>query len=285
MTREPAGPVGFDLDLTLIDSQPAIMAAWRELARETGARIDLDSITTRMGIKLEDEVARWFASVTATRPRPATAGITCGSPRISTTPLPGAAEALAAVRRAGERVIIVTAKHPVSVGPSLVARGWRPTTCTAHVYGPEKAAVLSEVGAAVYVGDAPADMGAAIAADTHAVGVTTGSFSAADLLAAGAAAGPGLAAGVPVLVCRPPHRLGGPILTGRSPKWPWGPGRAAGHAGVTVTAEPRRGSAAMTAQAPMRHHPLPHPALPHPALPRPALPHPALPRPALPRPG
>ena len=46
--------------------------------------------------------------------------------------------------------------------------------------------MLSEVGAAVYVGDAPADMGAAIAADAHAVGVTTGSFSAADLLAAGA---------------------------------------------------------------------------------------------------
>ena len=43
LTRKPAGPVGFDLDLTLIDSQPAIMAAWSELARETGARIDLDS--------------------------------------------------------------------------------------------------------------------------------------------------------------------------------------------------------------------------------------------------
>ena len=46
--------------------------------------------------------------------------------------------------------------------------------------------MLSEVGAAVYVGDAPADMGAAITADAHAVGVTTGSFRAADLVAAGA---------------------------------------------------------------------------------------------------
>ena len=34
--RSMAGPVGFDLDLTLIDSQPAILAAWAEVARETG---------------------------------------------------------------------------------------------------------------------------------------------------------------------------------------------------------------------------------------------------------
>ena len=186
LTRKPAGPVGFDLDLTLIDSQPAIMAAWRELARETGACIDLGSITTRLGIKLEEEVARWFPSGDRDE---AAASYRRHYLRLApdlTTPLPGAAEALAAVRRAGERAIIVTAKHPISVGPSLVAAGLEADGLYAHVYGPEKAAVLSEVGAAVYVGDAPADMGAAIAADAHAVGVSTGSFKAADLLAAGA---------------------------------------------------------------------------------------------------
>ena len=182
----PAGPVGFDLDLTLIDSQPAIIAAWRELARETGARIDLDSITARMGVKLEDEVARWFPAGDRDE---AAASYRRHYVRLApdlTAPLPGAAEALAAVRRAGERAIIVTAKHPISVGPSLAAAGLQADGLYAHVYGPEKAAVLSEVGAAVYVGDAPADMGAAIAASAHAVGVTTGSFSATDLLAAGA---------------------------------------------------------------------------------------------------
>ena len=90
------------------------------------------------------------------------------------------------MRRAGERALIITAKHPVSVGPSLVAAGLEADDLYTHVYGPEKAAVLTQVGAAVYVGDAPADMGAATAAGACAVGVTTGSFSAADLLAAGA---------------------------------------------------------------------------------------------------
>jgi phosphoglycolate phosphatase len=185
-TRGTAGPVGFDLDLTLIDSQPAILAAWTEVARETGTRIDLDSVTRRLGIKLEDEVACWFPSAE----RDAAAATYRRhyvrlAPQL-TTPLPGAAEALAAVRRAGERALIITAKHPVSVGPSLVAAGLEADDLYTHVHGPEKAAVLAQVGAAVYVGDTPADMGAAIAAGARAVGVTTGSFSAADLLAAGA---------------------------------------------------------------------------------------------------
>ena len=185
-TRGSAGPVGFDLDLTLIDSQPAILAAWAEVARETGARIDLDSVIRRLGIKLEDEAAFWFPAgerdaATATYRR----HYVRLAPQL-TTPLPGAAEALAAVRRAGERALIITAKHPVSVGPSLTAAGLEADDLYTHVYGPEKAAVLTQVGAAVYVGDAPADMGAATAAGAHAVGVATGSFSAAELMAAGA---------------------------------------------------------------------------------------------------
>ena len=56
----PVGPVGFDLDLTLIDSRPAILAAWEHLAQETGVAIDLTAVDARMGLKLEDEAAYWF---------------------------------------------------------------------------------------------------------------------------------------------------------------------------------------------------------------------------------
>jgi phosphoglycolate phosphatase len=186
LIRSAAGPVGFDLDLTLIDSQAAILAAWAEVARETGVHIDPDSVTRRLGIKLEDEAAFWFPA----GERGAAADVYRRhyvrlAPGL-TTPLPGAAEALDAVRKAGERAIVITAKHPVSVGPSLLAAGLEPDDLYTHVYGPEKAAVLAQVGAAAYVGDAPADMAAAVQAGVHAVGVATGSFSAADLRAAGA---------------------------------------------------------------------------------------------------
>jgi phosphoglycolate phosphatase len=54
------------------------------------------------------------------------------------------------------------------------------------VHGPEKAMVLTSVGAAVYVGDTPADMAAAVTAGARPVGVVTGSFTGDELRAAGA---------------------------------------------------------------------------------------------------
>ncbi|HXW47393.1 MAG TPA: HAD hydrolase-like protein [Streptosporangiaceae bacterium] len=181
-----AGPVGFDLDMTLIDSRPAIMAAWQAVAAETGVRIDLAEVDTRMGIKLEDEVAFWFAET-----EHASAAAAYRRHYVALAPaltglLPGAAEALAAVRQAGERAVIITAKHAVSVQPSLASVDLVPDEVFTHVHGPEKAAVLARLAAAAYVGDTPADMAAARDAGAVAVGVATGSFPAAELRASGA---------------------------------------------------------------------------------------------------
>ena len=178
--------IGFDLDMTLIDSRPAILAAFAELARETGTDIDLTAVDSRLGIKLEDEVAYWFPE----RERAAAAaGYRRHYVRLAaehTQALPGAAEALAAVRAAGDRAVVITAKHPVSVGPSLRAAGLTVDELVAHVHGPEKAAVLRRLAAIAYVGDTPPDMAAATTAGVRAVGVSTGSFSGRELYEAGA---------------------------------------------------------------------------------------------------
>jgi phosphoglycolate phosphatase len=182
----PARPVGFDLDLTLIDSRPAILAAWTEVARETGVAIDLAAIDQRMGLKLEDEAAFWFP---ADEVSPAAAVYRRHYVRLApdmTAALPGARESLAAVRAAGAAPVVITAKHPVSVGPSMQAAGLTVREIFTLVHGPEKAAVLARIRAVAYVGDTPADMMAARSAGTWAVGVPTGSFAAADLLTAGA---------------------------------------------------------------------------------------------------
>jgi phosphoglycolate phosphatase len=181
-----AGAVGFDLDLTLINSRPAIMAAWRAVAEETGVRIDPAAVDSRMGIKLEDEVEFWFPA------EQAEGAAACYrrhyiqlAPKL-TTLLPGAADAVAAVRAAGERAVIITAKHQVSVEPSLAAVKLDADEVFTHVHGPEKAVVLERLAAAAYVGDTPADMAAARTARVTGVGVSTGSFPASDLQAAGA---------------------------------------------------------------------------------------------------
>ena len=181
-----SGPVGFDLDMTLINSRPAILASFAEVARETGNPIDLDAVDRRLGVKLEDELAFWFPPEQVA---PAAGVYRRHYLRLAepmTTVLPGAHEALAAVRAAGQRAVIITAKHQVSAEPSLRAAGLVADELFTLVHGPEKAAVLRRLGAVAYVGDTPPDMAAARQAGVRAVGVATGSFDASDLELAGA---------------------------------------------------------------------------------------------------
>jgi phosphoglycolate phosphatase len=187
MTALPAPPpVGFDLDMTLIDSRRAIMTSFAGVAADTGVAIDPAGVDSRLGIKLHDELAHWFAP-----------GEIENAVRIYrahylrllgplTTLLPGAAEALAAVRASGASAVVITAKPEVTARLSLDGVGLAADEIFADAHGPEKAAVLAALGAAVYVGDTPADMQAALAAGARAVGVATGSFSASALRAAGA---------------------------------------------------------------------------------------------------
>ena len=172
--------------MTLIDSRPAILASFAGLARDTGTAIDLAAVDRRLGLKLEDELVFWY-------PPDQRAAAADGYRRHYvqlaarlTTALPGALEAIAAVRAAGQRAVIITAKHPISVEPSLRATGITADEVYTFVHGPEKAVVLRRLAAAVYIGDSPPDMAAAVDAGAYAVGVATGSFSRDDLAAAGA---------------------------------------------------------------------------------------------------
>jgi len=180
------GPVGFDLDMTLIDSRPAILASFAGLARDTATVIDLTAVDRRLGIKLEDELVFWYPPEQRTAAAQTYRRHYVRLAAQMTTALPGAHEALAAVRAAGERVVIITAKHPISVEPSLRAVGISGDELYTLVHGPEKAAVLRRLQAAVYVGDTPPDMAAAVQAGVRAVGVATGSFDVSDLERAGA---------------------------------------------------------------------------------------------------
>jgi phosphoglycolate phosphatase len=148
--------------------------------------IDPAEVDRRMGIKLQDELAYWFPPDQVE----AAVGIyrTYYASLLTelTTRMPGAEQALAAVRAAGARVVVITAKYGVTAQLSLDSTGLAADELFSEVHGAEKAAVLAAVGAGVYVGDTPPDMHAAVTAGVPAVGVTTGSFSADELRAAGA---------------------------------------------------------------------------------------------------
>ena len=195
----PLAPVGFDLDLTLIDSRDAILGSFEAVAAETGVAIDRAGVLSRLGIKLEDELSHWFppGEVTEAVRIYRAHYLTLLAPL--TRLLPGAAESLAAVRATGARAYVITAKAENPARLSLESVGLAPDELISDAHGPEKGAVLKEIGAAVYVGDTPADMAAAAMASAYAVGVTTGSFGEAELRAAGAEAVIGSLADFPAL--------------------------------------------------------------------------------------
>ena len=136
-------PVGFDLDMTLIDSRAAILGSFAGVAAETGVAIDPAGVDRRLGIKLEDELAHWMPPEAI---EPAMAIYRTHYLRLAgplTRLLPGARESLAAVRAAGARAIVVTAKFEATARLSLDALGLVPDAVFGGVHGPEKAAVLT----------------------------------------------------------------------------------------------------------------------------------------------
>ena len=52
--------VGFDLDMTLIDSRPGIAATYRALSAQTGVHVDTDLVVSRLGPPLRAEMRESF---------------------------------------------------------------------------------------------------------------------------------------------------------------------------------------------------------------------------------
>ncbi|AEW94782.1 MULTISPECIES: HAD family hydrolase [Streptomycetaceae] len=178
--------VGFDLDMTLIDSRPGIKATYEELSRLTGTYIDAALAVTRLGPPLDDELANWFPpeEIPAVADRYRELYVTHA---IESTPaMPGAAEAIAAVRQAGGRTVVVTAKHQPNAQLHLDHLGIRPDALIGRLWAEAKGEALRAHGAAVYVGDHVGDVRGARTAGALSVAVATGPCDAAELRAAGA---------------------------------------------------------------------------------------------------
>ncbi|MFF0449111.1 HAD family hydrolase [Streptomyces sp. NPDC004609] len=181
-----APTIGFDLDMTLIDSRPGIHAAYVALAEETGTWIDADLAVTRLGPPLEQELAHWFPDDRIQAMGDRYREIYPAYAIEPTLALPGAHEAVAAVREAGGRAVVVTAKHEPNAKLHLAHLGIEPDAVIGWLWAEGKAEALREHGASVYVGDHIGDVRGAHTAGALSVAVPTGPCSADELRAAGA---------------------------------------------------------------------------------------------------
>ena len=180
--------VGFDLDLTLVDSHERIISAYIRALADLGVQVSSQELEPHLGMPLAHTAAAVGAAVDADAlvllyrhyyDEP-------DAPR--TLPMAGAIAALACVRAAGGRTVVVSAKFTPAVHKALAEAGL--TELVDVVYGElfarDKASALIAEGAWIYVGDHPGDMAAARTAGACGVGVTTGANDKAALLAAGA---------------------------------------------------------------------------------------------------
>ena len=171
--------------MTLIDTVPGFAATLIALGDEIGVEFPVDDITNRLGPPLEMLFADHLPAELIDR-----AGDRFRElyPTHAIEPvgyLPGAQDALAAVRRRGGRIVVVTGKFPRNAQLHVDHLGMDIDVLEGWVWGIGKAEVLRREGAQIYVGDHIHDVEGALAADALSVSVVTGGCTAQELAAAG----------------------------------------------------------------------------------------------------
>ena len=180
--------IGFDLDMTLVDSADAIVDSVRHTCREYGVEIDEAHVRAGVGLPLERVFPDYIPDVPYAealeiyRARYLSHGLAMQEL------LPGAREALEVVVADGCTILVVSAKKDSHVRAVLEQVG------LAHLvrdvvgerFAETKSDALREADAKVYVGDHVGDVLGARGAGAYAVAVATGPTSREALVEAGA---------------------------------------------------------------------------------------------------
>lgn len=177
---------GFDLDLTLVDSADGIAATFVQASAGVGVAIEPADVRPLIGLPLEDTMRRLVPdqkidqAVRLYRELYPSVGVPVS------VALPGAREAIAAVREHGGKAVVISAKVESAARLLLEHVELNVDEVLGSRFAEQKGVALRERGAELYVGDHPADMAGAHSAEVHAVGVTTGFHDPPALREAGA---------------------------------------------------------------------------------------------------
>jgi uncharacterized protein len=177
--------VGFDLDMTLIDTAPGFRSVLTALGAELGVEFPVAEMTARLGPPLDHLLAPHLAAE-AVGPAGDRFRELYPDHAIASVPvLPGAHAAIEAVRHHRGRVVVVTGKFPDNAQRHVDHLALDIDHLEGWVWGVGKADVLTREGASIYVGDHVHDVEGALAAGALSVSVLTGGCGREELLAAG----------------------------------------------------------------------------------------------------
>lgn len=189
-----AGPiviVGFDLDMTLVNSAAGIAATMQVALAEVGRRITADQVWPLVGVPMEATLEQVAPGVDVDAVTLRYRELYPAHGIAPITLLPGAAEAIEAVHAVEGRVVVVSAKVASTVRAVLDHVGLdrvprQIDEIVGGLFAADKGGALRALGAQIYVGDHLGDIAAARAAGAVSVAVATGPYTVAQLVAAGA---------------------------------------------------------------------------------------------------
>ena len=177
--------VGFDLDMTLIDTVPGFAATLRALGEEMGVEFPVEDLTSRLGPPLDQTLAMHLPADSVTAAVDRFRALYPDHAIASVPVLAGAHEALAAVRAQRGRIVLVTGKFPANAQRHIDHLGLDVDLLEGWVWGVGKAEALRREGVSIYVGDHVHDVEGARAAGALSVSVLTGGCSREELEEAG----------------------------------------------------------------------------------------------------
>lgn len=174
--------VGFDLDMTLVDSAEGIADALVKVFADHGVEVRRDDVLATIGLPLDMVFPLWLPDesyeqlLDEYRDHYGRFGI----PKSKL--LPGARDAVDAIHERGGRVVVVSAKKKDFVDRVLDVVDLSVEVTYGYLFAEHKGEVLRDEGASVYVGDHEGDIRAARSADALAFIVTTGPMTREELL-------------------------------------------------------------------------------------------------------
>jgi phosphoglycolate phosphatase-like HAD superfamily hydrolase len=177
--------VAFDLDMTLIDTVPGMSSTLFALAAELGLDLPVEELTSRLGPPLDVLLEGYVPAATMTQVVDRFRELYVEHAIHSVAALEGAVESIAAVRRHGGRVVVVTGKYEPNALRHVEHLALDVDRVTGLVVGAGKADVLRREGASILVGDHVHDVEGARAAGITSVSVLTGGCTEEELVEAG----------------------------------------------------------------------------------------------------
>ena len=164
--------IGFDLDMTLVDSSKAILVTTQRVLKAFKIEVNEVDIGRSVGLPIKESFKVWVGDGYLKAYEMYVAYYQ-SSGHLESKALPGAKELLVELMGRNYNVVVITAKNQQSAEIQLRHLSIPYSELVGTAFGNGKTEAMKRTGCSEYVGDHIEDYKAAAAADIHFIGVAT----------------------------------------------------------------------------------------------------------------